>query len=451
MGARHKSVMVNPHTQEERTTDRDSMLLANAPAHSASDTLANALQQVRQQSVAYCEPLALEDYGLQAVAETSPPKWHLAHTSWFFETFILKPFANGYSVFHPQFEYLFNSYYNGIGEQFPRPSRGLLSRPTVAEVLAYREHVDRAMLALLEALEHPQRETILTRTLLGIHHEHQHQELFFTDIKFSLHINPLTPAYRQAPVPWQQGACPDHGWLAFDGGLSECGAGVNEPFVFDNETPRHRVWLEPFSLARSLVTNDAFLAFVEDGGYRNPALWLADGWAEVRQHGWQHPLYWRQRDNQWFEYTLHGEQPLDPHRPVCHLSAYEADAFARWAGARLPTEFEWEHAAAGQSVSGQFVDSAHLQPLSGGGDGPLQDLFGSVWEWTSSAYSPYPGFRMAEGAIGEYNGKFMCNQLVLRGGSCVSDRRHIRASYRNFFYPRDRWQFSGLRLARDQG
>lgn len=401
-------------------------------------------RDVRQKFEDYCAPLEIEDYGLQAVAETSPAKWHLAHTSWFFETFLLKPFMPGYQPQHPAFEYIFNSYYNGVGAQFPRPQRGLLSRPTVAEVYEYRRAIDDAMLRLLDSANGDQ-ETIASRTELGLQHEMQHQELFFTDLKYNLAQNPLCPVYVEAPGHQEPAAPPELTWNSHEGGILKMGAEAGSGFCFDNETPRHRVFLEPFELANRPVTNADVLAFIEDGGYRQPALWLADGWGKVQEAQWQQPLYWHQQDGEWFEFTLHGLKPLNPNGIACHLSAYEADAIARWMDARLPTEFEWESVAQGQPVEGHFVDSGLYHP-----DTPTPDtLFGSIWQWTSSAYSPYPGYRPAEGAIGEYNGKFMCNQLVLRGGSCVTDQRQVRASYRNFFYPPDRWQFSGVRLARD--
>lgn len=414
---------------------------------------------VRQRSEQYCAPLTIEDYGLQAIAETSPAKWHLAHTSWFFETFLLKPFSSGYTPFHPRFEYLFNSYYNGVGEQFPRAQRGLLSRPTVDEVYSYRRAVDDAMAKLLEGKRSNE---IAARVELGLQHEMQHQELFFTDLKYNLAQNPLNPVYEALERPWLSGKeSPAIRWHNFDGGIQLIGAAEKSDFCFDNETPQHRTLIEPFSLASRPLNNAEVLAFVEDGGYQNDSLWLADGWAKVCGDHWQHPLYWQRLEDQWFEFTLHGLQPLDPARTACHLSAYEADAIARWYDARLPTEFEWEAAANflkqspetfpeenpnhTNGPSAHFVDQSHYHPRVASND----NLFGGVWQWTSSAYSPYRGYQPAAGAIGEYNGKFMCNQLVLRGGSCVSDRRQLRASYRNFFYPADRWQFSGVRIAKD--
>ncbi|GMG86754.1 ergothioneine biosynthesis protein EgtB [Biformimicrobium ophioploci] len=404
-------------------------------------------RQTRALSLSCCEPLALEDYGLQAEAFTSPPKWHLAHTTWFFETFLLKPFSPGYVSPEPAYEVLFNSYYNGVGEQFPRPQRGLLSRPTVEEVGDYRRQVDTAMEGLLADDTHPERDEILERVKLGIEHERQHQELFFTDLKYSLAVNPLLPAY----IRGEMGVAGIAGapcWLGYEGGLSGIGY-RGEGFCFDNELPRHRSWLEPFELSGRLVTNGEYAQFIEDGGYRRPELWLADGWATVQASGWTAPQYWLERDGVALEYTLYGAVARRDDLPVCHVSGYEADAFARWAGARLPTEQEWELAASKAAPPSDGVGTGHYHPGVAGQCGELQQLYDACWQWTRSAYSPYPGYTASAGAIGEYNGKFMSNQWVLRGGSCVSTAGHLRPSYRNFFYPQDRWQFSGIRLARD--
>jgi len=409
-----------------------------------SDVLLQRYRATRADSLAYCEPLKTEDYGLQAAPFTSPPKWHLAHTTWFFETFLLKPYHDSYRSPEERYEVLFNSYYNGIGEQFPRPQRGLLSRPTIDEVREYRAHVDGAMEELLGRTDHELADDIRERVVLGLEHEQQHQELFFTDLKYSLAVNPLAPGYVECDLPASTaGAAPR--WLGFDGGLVEVGH-TGDGFCFDNELPRHRVYIEPFELADRLVTNGEYAAFIADGGYRRPELWLSDGWDCVSGGGWQAPLYWRDRDGKALEYTLHGLQARDEAGPVCHVSGYEADAYARWAGARLPTEQEWEVAAAGRDAPAGGVEAGRYHP-SPATDGSLQ-LYGDCWQWTRSAYSPYPGYRAPEGAIGEYNGKFMSNQWVLRGGSCVSLAAHLRPSYRNFFYPPDRWQFSGIRLAR---
>jgi len=405
-------------------------------------------RSVRRQTEALCEPLACEDYGLQAAPETSPPKWHLAHTTWFFEQFVLLPFLPGYREFHPGFAQLFNSYYETVGPFFPRAQRGQLSRPTVAEVRRYRAQVDQAIGELVGVARAADCEEIGARLLLGIHHEQQHQELLLTDIKYSLSINPLRPVYRAAPE-LSMAAAPELLWLQREGGLQQFGHG-GDGFAYDNESPRHRVWLEPFRLASRPVTQGEFLAFMEDRGYQRPELWLSEGWATVRQHGWQAPLYWKRLDGAWWQFTLAGLQPIDSGAPVSHVSYFEADAYARWAGQRLPTEQEWETVAAEVAVSGNFLESGLLRPVAAapGADG-LSQVFGDVWEWTQSAYQPYPGFRPPSGALGEYNAKFMCSQLVLRGGSCATPQSHIRASYRNFFYPADRWQFSGVRLADD--
>lgn len=409
-------------------------------------------QRTRQQSLRACECLEIEDYGLQAAPFTSPPKWHLAHTSWFFETFLLKPFMEGYEVFNPLYEELFNSYYNGVGDQYARSQRGLLSRPTVAEVLAYREYVDRSMLGLLKDNSHTQRDTVLQRCRLGIAHEQQHQELFYTDLKYSLFANPLLPAFSKSVTVPIAPAVSDakQEWRHYEGGLFEAGLPPDTAeFSFDNESPSTRSYLEPFALSNRLVTNGEYQAFIDDQGYQHHQYWLADGWSLVQEEQWRRPLYWLERDGGQWEFTLYGLRRRDPDAPVCHLSGYEADAYASWSGARLPTEFEWEYAARQQGFSPLVFDQACLTPAPAIGEAPLLQLYDSCWQWTGSAYRPYPGFRAGEGAIGEYNGKFMANQWVLKGGSCVSQSGHVRPTYRNFFYPQDRWQFSGLRLARD--
>jgi len=410
--------------------------------------LREAFERVRAFSEQLCAPLVTEDYGLQVVPEASPPKWHLAHVSWFFETFLLRPFAPDYRVFHPRFEYLFNSYYEQTGSGFwPRAERGLLSRPRVAEVYDYRRHVDGAMLGLIEQASEADWPRIARRLRIGLNHEQQHQELLLTDIKRHFGHNPLFPAYR-ADLPSARPAEPEPlRWLEFEGGVARLGAGP-EGFAFDNERPAHRVFLEPFRIADRLVTNGDYLDFIADGGYSNPAHWLSDGWATVRAQGWQAPLYWERRDDEWHLFTLAGLRPLDPAEPVAHLSFYEAEAYASWAGKRLPTEAEWEHVARERPMVGNFVDDGWLHPRAAqAGEEGVRQLFGDLWEWTGSAYRPYPGYRAPAGAIGEYNGKFMCNQMVLRGGSCATTRDHLRLTYRNFFYPQERWQFQGFRLA----
>jgi ergothioneine biosynthesis protein EgtB len=414
----------------------------------ARASLAEQYRLIRRFSEQLCEPLEIEDYGLQTVVEASPPKWHLAHVSWFHETFLLRPFQRDYQIFHPRFEYLFNSYYEQTGTGFwPRNERGLLSRPTVAEVYDYRRHIDAAMSRLIADCPAQDWPTVEQRLRIGLNHEQQHQELLLTDIKRHFAHNPLRPAYR-ADLPVAPIADPEPlGWVPSEGGLIEIGA-TAEGFHYDNEQPRHRVFVAPFALADRLVTNGEFLEFIRDGGYGNSALWLSDGWAEVHKQGWRAPLYWEERDGEWWIMTLSGMRPLNPAEPVCHVSYYEAEAFATWAGKRLPTEAEWEHAARDCPIAGHFVDDDGLHPRPAPrGEAGLKQLFGDVWEWTGSAYLPYPGYRAAPGALGEYNGKFMCNQMVLRGGSCATSRDHVRATYRNFFYPNERWQFMGFRLA----
>lgn len=411
------------------------------PSVDTAEPLSLRYSRIRALSEALCAPLELEDFGLQGADFASPAKWHLAHTSWFFETFLLKPHLPGYRVFHPRFEVLFNSYYHAVGEQYPRPDRGLLSRPTVAEVSDYRSHVDTAMATLLA--QQSGEGDINTLTRLGCDHEQQHQELLLTDLKYSWHKNPLLPVYCDQSLPASQAVTSE--WHAIDPGLYEIGH-RDEGFAFDNESPAHSQYLHAAQIARQLVSNADFLAFMRDGGYQRPELWLSDGWAWLQGGGAgtsPAPLYWQQHDGEWFEYTLHGLLPLEPNRPAAHLNAYEADAYARWAGARLPTEFEWEVFARQSADGAQFYTADTVHPTD------CSAVRGALWQWTSSAYSPYPGFRPAAGAVGEYNGKFMANQLVLRGGSCATSVDHYRDSYRNFFYPPDRWQFTGLRLARD--
>jgi ergothioneine biosynthesis protein EgtB len=389
-------------------------------------------------------PLSAEDQTVQSMPDVSPTKWHRAHTTWFFETFLLIPGLHGYGPFHPDFGYLFNSYYEGVGARYPRNDRGLLSRPGIEEIAEYRSHVDGAMTTLLEG---PSAETSAGLVELGIQHEQQHQELLLMDIKHVLSRNPMLPGYDAVRMPAPTDP-PAATWTGYPEGTYEVGH-QGQGFCFDNELPRHRTYLEGFALSDHLVTCGEWLAFMEDDGYRRPELWLSDGWATVQAQGWEHPLYWSRLDACWQEFTLGGPTPLNPGQPVCHLSYYEADAFARWAGARLPTESEWEVAASGRTAQGRFLDQTKLHPAADSDAPGGPSLFGNVWQWTSSAYSPYPGFEPAPGAVGEYNGKFMVNQYVLRGGSCVTPPDHMRASYRNFFPPSARWAFSGLRLARN--
>ncbi|MCU0526231.1 MAG: ergothioneine biosynthesis protein EgtB [Elainella sp. Prado103] len=406
--------------------------------------LSDRYQQVRQLSHFLCYPLATEDYVIQSMPDVSPPKWHLAHTTWFFETFLLSPYLPGYQVFHPQFGYLFNSYYEAVGNRHPRPQRGLLSRPTVEEVYRYRAYVDDAMQALLKQSPAPAIEALI---LLGLHHEQQHQELLLTDIKHIFSINPLRPAYRSELVAPQATLPSQEQWLDYPGGLYTLGYTGGE-FAFDNESPQHSVYLQDYYLASRLVTNGEYLEFIQAGGYAQPEYWLSEGWMTVQAQQWQAPLYWEQIEGNWWIMTLSGLYPLNLHEPVCHVSFYEAEAYARWAGKRLPTEAEWEVAATPIPLQGNLLDSGHWHPCPAAGLTRPDQLFGDVWEWTQSAYLPYPGFQPATGAVGEYNGKFMCNQMVLRGGSCVTAASHLRKTYRNFFPPSARWQFTGIRLAR---
>lgn len=408
-----------------------------------AEALAARYSHVRRVSLEICEPLATEDYVVQSMPDASPAKWHLAHTSWFFEQFLLKPLLTGYRPFHPDFEYLFNSYYQTVGRMHERPQRGLLTRPTVDEVRLYRQHVDEHMQKLFRV--RPDDEKLLSVATLGMNHEQQHQELMFTDVKHLFSRNPLLPAYKTGHEESNDVAAPMH-FISFDGGIREIGAS-GKHFCFDNELPRHRTLVEPYALADRLVTNGEYLEFIRDGGYRRPEFWLSDGWSTVQREGWTRPIYWAESLDR--EFTLHGQQLLRIATPVCHVSFYEADAFARWAGARLPSEAEWELAAESLPVIGNMLNAGTLHPTAAGVQPGMKQMFGDVWEWTSSPYVAYPGYQPPPGALGEYNGKFMCNQLVLRGGSCITPADHIRASYRNFFYADARWQFMGMRLARN--
>jgi ergothioneine biosynthesis protein EgtB len=409
-------------------------------------TLTGRFFATRALTEALASPLSAEDQTVQSMADVSPTKWHRAHTTWFFETFLLEAAQAGYRPFHPDYGYLFNSYYEGVGARYPRHDRGQVSRPGVAEIAEYRGHVDRAMGALLDEPLEPTTEWLVE---LGIQHEQQHQELLLMDIKHVLSRNPLLPAYDALRVR-APGDAPDLGWNRHPEGTYEIGHG-GDGFAFDNELPRHRVFLEAFELADRPVTCGEWRAFMEDGGYHRAELWLSDGWAAVTAQGWEAPLYWSAGDHGWQEFTLAGPIPLDLAQPVCHISYYEADAYARWAGARLPTEAEWESTATGRPGVGHFLDRTRLHPTPVDHGSRPAGPFGNVWQWTSSAYSPYPGFAVAPGAVGEYNGKFMVGQYVLRGGSCVTPPGHVRTTYRNFFPPGARWAFSGLRLARDIG
>jgi ergothioneine biosynthesis protein EgtB len=458
---------------------------------SPATSLLARFKAVRSATSQLCAPLSPEDLMVQSCPEASPVKWHLAHTSWFFETFVLREFIAAYQPFHPDFHWLFNSYYNSLGDMPEKKLRSSFSRPPLDAILAYRAHVDAAMHTLLK---HPLEDEAARRIALGLEHEQQHQELIATDIKHAFFTNPLHPAYL-APLHERKNetVAPPLDWLEFAPGLTQIGLtpGPTETFAFDNETPRHSVYLEPFRLASRLVTCAEYLAFIEQNGYNRPELWLSEGWTTVHSEGWQAPLYWRRDETTnsgWSIYTLNGFQPLDElsETPVCHLSFFEADAYARWAGHRLPTEFEWEHAAIQHLIKSSapapdpsssrsepvqlkpgpdwsqlpiaslplwptpnLLETGNLHPTPATGLSGLQQLFGDVWEWTASGYTGYPGYKPLPGALGEYNGKFMSSQVVLRGGSCVTPATHIRPTYRNFFGPATRWQFSGLRLAQD--
>ena len=399
---------------------------------------------VRRLTERLCEPLVTEDYVVQAMPDVSPAKWHLAHVSWFFETFLLRRSLPGYQPLDDRYAVLFNSYYNAVGPQFARPARGHLSRPTVDEVYAYRAHVDTAMLALLEGAS--ERVAAVAAVVeLGLNHEQQHQELLVTDFKYNLAVNPLRPVYGPVAVGNGRGGAAPLERVAFAGGVVEIGAD-GPAFCFDNERPRHRVLVPPYELASRLVTNGEYREFMADGGYDRAELWLSDGWRSVQERGWRAPLYWDNAGGDWSMYTLSGMTAIPADAPVAHVSYYEADAYARWRGARLPAEQEWEHAAGSETMAGTLLDQTPGEPAPATSGG-LAQMTGDVWEWTASAYLPYPGFRPVEGALGEYNGKFMINQMVLRGGSCATPRSHIRRTYRNFFPPDARWQFSGVRLA----
>ena len=429
---------------------------------SRTAVLAERYASVRQTTVGLCTGLTAEDQMVQSMPDASPTKWHLAHTTWFFETFLLKPSLPGYRLFHENFTFLFNSYYKQLGSHPNRSFRGLFSRPSLDEVHAYRDHVDRHMEKLMDGVS----EEVSKLIILGLNHEQQHQELIVTDIKHALWSNPLKPAWKDIQ-PSPETSVPALAWLEFDENLYAIGYDGDE-FSFDNETPRHQVFLNRFSLGSRLVTNAEYLEFMRDGGYTRPELWLSDGWDKVNAERWNAPLYWEEHHGQWHVFTVNGVQPVVMSEPVCHVSYFEADAYARWAGARLPLESEWETGAQSLladsgAVDGNFLESGLLHPrplpestnhqITRSSDKQISrysdaQMFGDVWEWTSSPYTAYPGFSPAVGALGEYNGKFMCNQFVLRGGSCATPQSHIRATYRNFFPPHARWQFMGIRLAK---
>lgn len=413
-------------------------------------SLSTRLLKTRRLSIDLTETLTPEDMVVQAMEDASPTKWHLAHVTWFFETFILAKHLPGYRIFDERFNFCFNSYYESQGARHPRPKRGLLTRPGIYDVFSYRAHVDDALQRLFETLGEPKGE-IARLVEIGINHEQQHQELLLTDILALFASNPLRPAYRQPkPASVRGSDSQPVAWIEYPGGIHHIGY-EGSGFSWDNESPRHQALIHPFKLADRLVTNGEWLEFIEDGGYRTAALWLADGWATVKREEWQSPLYWENNDGQWLAMSLEGRRPLDPAAPVSNVSYFEADAFARWAGKRLPTEFEWEVAAAPLATEGNDLGSGALKPLpaTSATPGMPRQMYGDVWEWTQSAYLPYPGYKPPEGAIGEYNGKFMVSQQVLRGASCATAPGHTRPTYRNFFYPHQRWQFVGLRLASD--
>lgn len=423
------------------------MTITDAPATVAS--LRERYLAVRGTTEALAAPLSPEDQQVQSMPDVSPTKWHRAHTTWFFETFLLLPSLAGYRVHDPAYGYLFNSYYEAVGPRHPRPDRGLVSRPSAAAVGAYRHAVDEAMAELLDLVERGELAGLGDLVELGLHHEQQHQELLLMDIKHVLSANPLRPAYRPAEHVPSVGAGPVH-WVDHDGGIVTVGADSTSGFCFDNEGPAHDVLLRPFRLADRAVTAGEWLAFMADDGYRRPELWLSDGWATVNDQGWDAPLYWFCDGDTWWVHTLTGARPVDIGEPVVHISGYEADAYATWAGARLPTEHEWETAARHLPVEGNLLPADRLHPAAAAPSDGLAQMFGDVWEWTASPYVAYPGYRAAPGAVGEYNGKFMSGQMVLRGGCAVTPGGHVRPSYRNFFPPSARWAFGGLRLAQDR-
>lgn len=399
-------------------------------------------RRIRDKSEKICLSLCVDDYQIQSVLETSPPKWHLAHVTWFFETFVLKDFVPDYLPWNVNYNYLFNSYYQTIGNMHARANRGVLSRPSVDEVYQYRLDIDEQMVDLLRKLDQSQWQNIVSRVLLGLNHEQQHQELLFMDIKHNLWSNPLRPSYLDSR-PQNREPFAELSWENREPGLVTIGLDAGS-FAFDNERPKHKIWLEPHKLGSRLVTNAEFLDFMEDRGYQRPELWLSDGWSHIKKNQWKSPLYWENQDGKWHEFTLYGLETLNSSAPVSHISYYEADAYAHWAGKRLPLEAELETKLLELPIQGHFCDSGIYHPQAGAGQ-----YFGSLWEWTASPYVGYPGFKPLPGSMGEYNGKFMCNQWVLRGGSCVTPLDHIRPTYRNFFYPHDRWQFAGIRLAED--
>lgn len=413
----------------------------------SKEHILDQFRRVRTFSNYLVEPLEIEDFVIQPMENASPMKWHLAHTSWFFETFVLGRFLPDFKSLHPQYAYFFNSYYLQTGVPFSRASRGMLSRPTVKDVFEYREYVNEQMEAFIENASDELWEQAAFVVEIGNHHEQQHQELILTDLKYLFAQNPLLPVYRDQENE-EVSSVPALNWVSFDEGIVEVGSAGNE-FTYDNEHPRHRTLVQNFELADRLITVGEYLDFINAGGYEESKYWLDEGWSAVKREGWKAPLYWFKQNNEWTQFTLTGTKPLNLNEPVTHVSYFEADAFARWKGVRLPTEQEWEHASKGLEIEGNFVDEDHFHPTSLKDNSTgLKQMFGDTWEWTMSSYSPYPNYKPLPGALGEYNGKFMANQYVLRGGSCATSKSHIRRTYRNFFHATARWQFSGIRLAR---
>ena len=432
---------------------RDLADLAASPtdSRSRSEHLIERYRAVRNFTARLCRDLAPEDFVVQSMPDVSPTKWHLAHTSWFFETFLLKVWRPRYQSEVPEYAYLFNSYYNAAGSMHRRDLRGLISRPTVAETYRFRESIDDCVVELLEEASDALLAEIEPVLTLGLHHEQQHQELLVTDIKHVFAQNPLHPVFHPNEIGMSGGSVPAQRFIEFDETIRLIGH-EGDGFSYDNEGPRHRALVLPFSLSNRLITNGEYLEFMESGGYARPEFWLSLGWTTLNEQEWRAPLYWEKRDGKWWNFTLSGFREVNEAEPVTHISYFEADAFANWAGARLPTEFEWEHAVADMPIAGNFVNGERFHPApasSSTDENVLRQIYGDAWEWTRSAYLPYPGYRAGPGALGEYNGKFMCNQMVLRGGSCATSRDHIRPTYRNFFQPEKRWQFTGIRLARD--
>ena len=412
------------------------------------ESLITHYRNVRGFTEELTEPLETEDYVVQAMENVSPAKWHLAHTSWFFETFLLAKARPDYESLHPQYHYLFNSYYLQTGQPFTREHRGLITRPTVQQTYQYREYVDEQVIAFINNCSEQEFKQWAPVVEIGLHHEQQHQELIVTDIKFNLAQNPLGPVYKENQVASNGEAIPPLSWVGFDEGIYEIGHDGGE-YSYDNEHPRHKRFQHSFEIADRLITNKEYIEFIEDAGYERSELWLSDGFAAIAEKNWEAPLYWQKRDDEWYQFTLSGVRPVVGNEPVTHISYYEADAFAEWAGARLPDEAEWEIAASTEDINGNFLENRNFHPVPLSTKGKrINQLFGDTWEWTKSAYDAYPGYAPLPGALGEYNGKFMSSQYVLRGGSCATSESHIRRTYRNFFYPDARWQFSGIRLAR---